>query len=288
MQDHIVKAVTADGNLRVVAALTTATVQQARERHDLYPVPTAALGRLLTGGLLMAADFKGDERVNLRIDGDGPIGQLLVDAGNGQARGYVANPQVALGLNTMGKLDVGGAVGKGTLTVIKDLGLKEPWTGSVDLVSGEIAEDLTHYFIHSEQIPSAVALGVLVTPEAKVAVAGGFIVQVMPDCPEEVLSQVETRIGQVGRVTNLLQEKDPESIIRWMLEGADPQIFDPIPVGYKCRCSRERMVRALISLGKDELEQLKARPEGFETICHFCNEKYQFSREDIDDILAHL
>lgn len=288
MQDYIVKAVTADGSLRASAALTTGLVQEARDRHGLYPVPTAALGRLLTGGLLMAADFKGKERLNLRIEGDGPMGQVFVDAGYGEARGYVANPEIHLPLNQAGKLDVAGAVGKGTLYVIKDLGLKEPWSSSVELVSGEIAEDLTYYLTHSEQIPSAMALGVVVTPEAKVAVAGGFMVQVMPGCPDWYLTILEDRISQVSSVTNLLNEKkDPASLLNWLLEGMDPQIFDPVPVSYNCQCSRERMSNALVSLGRDELQQLLAEQE-LETVCHFCNEKYVFTKQDIQGILDQI
>jgi molecular chaperone Hsp33 len=289
MQDHIVKAVTADGSLRASAALTTSTVQEARDRHGLYPVPTAALGRLLTGGLLMSADFKGKERLNLRIEADGPMGQILVDAGYGDARGYVTNPEVHLPLNARGKLDVSGAVGQGTLYVVKDLGLKEPWSSSVDLVSGEIAEDLTYYLTHSEQIPSAVALGVVVTPEAKVAIAGGFMVQVMPGCPDWHLTILEDRISQVSSVTSLLREmKEPGAVLSWLLEGMEPQLFDPIPVSYACKCSRDRMSRALISLGREELRELMSDPDGFETVCHFCNEKYPFSNEDIQGIIDSL
>ena len=288
MPDYIVKAITADGSLRAAAALTTATVQEARDRHNLFPVPCAALGRLLTGGLLMTADFKGKERLNLRIDGDGPLGQIFVDAGFGEARGYVANPDIHLPLNDKGKLDVGGAVGKGKLYVVKDLGLKEPWPSSVDLVSGEIAEDLTYYLTHSEQIPSAVALGVVITPEAKVAVAGGFLVQVMPGCPEGYLDALEAKIGQIDSVSNLLKKQDPRALVSWLLADMAPQLFEPIPVAYKCNCSRERMAKALVSLGKDELEQLKADPGGLEITCHFCNEKYPFSHKDIEEICRRL
>jgi molecular chaperone Hsp33 len=243
---------------------------------------------LLTGGLLMTADFKGKERLNLRIDGDGPLGQIFVDAGFGEARGYVANPDIHLPLNDKGKLDVGGAVGKGKLYVVKDLGLKEPWHSSVDLVSGEIAEDLTYYLTHSEQIPSAVALGVVITPEAKVAVAGGFLVQVMPGCPEGYLDALEAKIGQIDSVSNLLKKQDPRALVSWLLADMAPQLFEPIPVAYKCNCSRERMAKALVSLGKDELEQLKADPGGLEITCHFCNEKYPFSHKDIEEICRRL
>lgn len=289
LQDTIVKAVTADGSLRVAAALTTTVVQKARDCHGLYPVPTAALGRLLTGGLLMAADFKSNERLNLRIDGDGPLGQIFIDAGYGEARGYVDNPEVHLPLNAKGKLDVAGAVGKGTLFVLKDLGLKEPWSSSVDLVSGEIAEDLTYYLSHSEQIPSAVALGVVVTPEAKVAVAGGFLVQAMPGCPEDHLVQVEKKIAKVTSVTSLFADlQDPGAVASWLLEGMNPQFFEPISAAYKCKCSREKMSQALVSLGRDELEQLLADREDVETVCHFCNIKYCFCNKDIQSIINSL
>lgn len=289
VQDNIVKAVTADGSLRAAAALTTSMVQEALDRHGLYPVPTAALGRLLTGGLLMAADFKGTERINLRIDGDGPIGQIFVDAGYGEARGYVTNPDIHLPLNARGKLDVAGAVGKGTLYVVKDLGLREPWSSSVDIVSGEIAEDLTYYLSHSEQIPSAVALGVVVTPEAKVDVAGGFMVQVMPGCTQGYLEQLESKISQVDSVTKLLSEmQDPAAIVSWLLEGLEPRLFEPIPVHYRCKCSKDRMAQALVSLGRDDLKELQSDPQGIETVCHFCNEKYFFNQQDIEAIIDRL
>ena len=289
MLDYIVKAVTADGSLRASAAITTSTVQEARDRHGLYPVPTAALGRLLTGGLLMSSDFKGKERLNLRIESDGPMGPMFVDAGYGEARGYVTNPEVHLPLNAKGKLDVAGIVGRGTLYVVKDFGLKEPWSSSVELVSGEIAEDLTYYLTHSEQIPSAVALGVVVTPEAKVAIAGGFLIQVMPGCPEGHLDMLEKKIAQVGSVTNLLKEKkEPGAVLSWLLDGMEPKLFDPIPVSYACKCSRERMAKALVTLGKEELQQLMSDPKGFETVCHFCNDKYPFSNEDIQEIIENL
>lgn len=289
MHDYIVKAVTADGFLRAAAALTTSTVQEALDRHGLYPVPTAALGRLLTGGMLMAADFKGQERINLRIDGDGPIGQIFVDAGYGEARGYVRNPEVNLPLNSQGKLDVAGAVGKGSLYVIKDLGMKEPWHSSVDLISGEIAEDLTYYLAHSEQIPSAMALGVVVTPEAKVDIAGGFLIQVMPGCPEGHLEKLEAKVAQVKSVTDLLKEmRHPEAVAKWLLEGLEPQLFEPIPISYQCKCSKDGMARALISLGRDELTELAADPDGLEIVCHFCNEKYAFMQAEIKDIIDGL
>lgn len=288
MQDHIVKAVTAAGTLRAAAALTTSVVQEARDRHDLYPVPTAALGRLLTGGLLLAADFKENERINLRIDGDGPLGHMLVDAGYGEARGYVSNPEAHLPLSSQGKLDVGGAVGKGILYVVKDMGLKEPWQSSVDLISGEIAEDLTYYLTHSEQIPSAIALGVLVNPGAQVEIAGGLLVQVLPGCPEEHLAKAEAKVARISSVTQLLKEMQPKALVEWLLEGLEPVTFAPIPVRYSCKCSRDGMVRALISLGRNDLEELAGDPDGFEIVCRFCNEKYTFRQEEIKDIVGSL
>lgn len=289
MRDTIIKAVTGDGNLRVTAAVTTTVVQKARDYHNLYPVPTAALGRLLTGGLLMAADYKNNERINLRIDGDGPIGQILVDAGYGEARGYVSNPEANLPLNARGKLDVAGVVGKGKLYVVKDLGLKEPWNSSVNLVSGEIAEDIAYYFSHSEQIPSAVALGVEVTPEALVSAAGGFIVQVMPGCPEAKLELMETRVGGITSVTGMVKDMEtPERMASWLLEDMEPQILDQFPAFYECKCSRDRMARALISLGRDDLTQLLAEPGDTETICHFCNKRYIFTNTDIRELVPSL
>lgn len=289
LHDHLVKAVTSDGNLRAASVLTSSTVQEALDRHNLYPVPTAALGRLLTGGLLLAADFKGKERINLRIDGDGPIGQVYVDAGFGEARGYASNPDIHLPLNSRGKLDVAGAVGKGTLYVVKDLGLKETWSSSVNLISGEIAEDLTYYLTHSEQIPSAMALGVVVTPEARVAISGGF--------PSPGDARMSRRSSGKGRgqgdpskehYSAPMDMQKPEFVVRWLLEGLAPQMFAPIPLSYECKCSKERMSRALVSLGKAELAELAADPDGFETVCHFCNEKYPFNQGEILEIVKRM
>lgn len=289
MRDTIIKAVTGDGSLRVTAAVTTTVVQKARDYHNLYPIPTAALGRLLTGGLLLAADFKNNERINLRIDGDGPIGQVFVDAGYGETRGYVSNPEANLPLNVRGKLDVAGVVGKGKLYVVKDLGLREPWNSSVNLVSGEIAEDLACYLSHSEQIPSAVALGVEVTPEATVSAAGGFIVQVMPGCPETKLELMEARVSGITSVTGMIKETEvPEKMVSWLLDGMEPQVLDHFPAVYECKCSRDRMARALISLGEGELTQLLAEPGEIETICHFCNKKYIFTNAEIRELVPSL
>ncbi|MTI95784.1 MAG: Hsp33 family molecular chaperone HslO [Firmicutes bacterium] len=285
MEDKLIKAVAADGKLRMTTAQTINTVQHARDTHDLLPVATAALGRLLTGALLMSADFKGEERLTIRVAGDGPLGQLVADAGFGKVRGYVENPDVVLPSTDASKIDVAGGVGSGNMYVTKDLRLKEPWQGSVPLVSGEIAQDLTYYMMHSEQIPSSVGLGVMVTPEAKIAQAGGFLIQALPGCPDQVLDVMESRVAEINSVTEMFDyHGTPEGVLIWMLAGLDPHIFDPVSIEYHCDCSRERMARALVSLGPDELNKLK--DEDIETVCHFCNSRYTFPVDEVKAWLA--
>lgn len=283
MSDKLIKAIAAEGFLRAAIADTTGLVQFARDRHGLLPVAAASLGRLLTGALLMAADFKGDERLNITVDGDGPLGKLVADARYGRVRGYVHNPDVVLPANALGKIDVGGGVGQGTLYVIKDLLLKEPWQGSVPLVSGEIAEDLTYYLTHSEQIPSAVALGVVVTPEARVAVAGGLLIQVLPGCRQEVIGAVEEKLAGLGSITKALSQYSPREVLEYLLPS--PTLFDPMEPVYFCDCSHQRLGGVLGLLEPDELQDLIDSPKDTELICHFCNQRHHFNRAQLEEIL---
>ena len=250
MEDYLVRAIAANGQVRAFAAYTKNTVETARQAHNTSPVVTAGLGRLLTAGAMMGSMMKGDRDVlTIKAEGSGPVGHYLVTADSkGNVKGYAANPNVILPANAAGKLDVGGSLGAGLLTVIKDLGLKEPYTGTCELVSGEIAEDLTYYFASSEQTPSSVGLGVLMTKDNTVNVAGGFIIQLMPDATEETISIVEEKISTIKSVTSMLENGlDPEGIINLILGGLDPEILDKMPVRFYCNRSKERVSKALIA-----------------------------------------
>jgi len=290
--DRMIRATAADGNVRAFAAITTDTVEKARQAHNTSPVATAALGRLMTGAVMMGADMKNDEDlVTVKIGCDGPIGSLLVTADrNGHVKGYVQNPGVMLPANEKGKLDVGGALGLGVLTVIKDIGLKEPYTGDTILVSGEIAEDLTYYYATSEQIPSSVALGVLMNRENTVRVAGGFMVQLMPGCPEETAMQLEEKLNGIGSVTSMLDAgMTPEDILNSILGDMHPDIKEEqVPVAFTCNCSRDRVKKALISTGREELKQMADEGKDVELCCQFCGKKYVFTAAEIGEWLKQL
>lgn len=267
MEDYLVRAIAANGQVRAFAAYTKNTVETARQAHNTSPVVTAGLGRLLTAGAMMGSMMKGDRDVlTIKAEGSGPVGHYLVTADSkGNVKGYAANPNVILPANAAGKLDVGGSLGVGLLTVIKDLGLKEPYTGTCELVSGEIAEDLTYYFASSEQTPSSVGLGVLMTKDNTVNVAGGFIIQLMPDATEETISIVEEKISTIKSVTSMLENGlDPEGIINLILGGLDPEILDKMPVRFYCNCSKERVSKALITIGRKELDNIIEENEPIE------------------------
>ncbi|NLP44937.1 MAG: Hsp33 family molecular chaperone HslO [Peptococcaceae bacterium] len=284
MSDYLVKSLAYNGQIRAYAALTTETVSEAQRRHHMWPTATAALGRTLTAGLMLGAMLKGEERLTIKIEGDGPLGAIVVDANaKGEARGYVSNPQTHLELNDKGKLDVSGAVGSnGTLSVVKDIGLRDFFTGQVPLVSGEIAEDFTYYLANSEQIPSSVGLGVLVNPDNTVQAAGGFIIQVLPGADDRVISKIEDRLQIIKPVSTMIQEGyKPERILTEILGTEDLQILERIPISYKCRCSKERLASALISLGKNEIADIIEKDGQAKALCHFCNEEYLFSVEEL-------
>lgn len=288
MNDYIIRATAANDQIRAFAAVTTGMVETAREHHNTSPVATAALGRLLTAGAMMGSMMKGEKDVlTLQIKAGGPLQGITVTADSqGNVKGYVGNPDVCIPANSKGKLDVAGAVGPGFLTVIKDMGLKEPYSGQVMLQTCEIAEDLTYYFATSEQVPSAVGLGVLMNKNNTVRQAGGFIVQLMPFAEEEVISRLEQNVQKINSVTNLLEEgHTPESLLEKVLEGFDVQINEKMDTRFCCNCSKERVAKALISIGRKELNEMIQEGKPIEMNCHFCNTNYNFTVEELKEIL---
>lgn len=282
--DYIVRATAAEGQIRAFAATTKETVEYARKAHNTSPVATAALGRLMTGALMMGVMMKGDKDIlTLQIEGSGPIKGITVTAdSHGHVKGYVGNPEVLLHANTQGKLDVAGAIGPGFLNVIMDMGLKEPYNGQVMLQTSEIAEDLTYYFATSQQVPSAVGLGVLMEHDNTVKQAGGFIVQLMPFAEEKIISKLEENVAKIHSVTGLLEAGyTPEKMLGLLLDGMNPVINDTVPASFYCNCSKERVSRALISVGKKELKSMIDDGKEIELNCHFCNTDYTFSVEEI-------
>lgn len=288
MNDYIIRATAANDQIRAFATVTTEMVETAREHHNTSPVATAALGRLLTAGAMMGSMMKGEKDVlTLQIKVGGPLQGITVTADSqGNVKGYVGNPDVCIPANSKGKLDVAGAVGPGFLTVIKDMGLKEPYSGQVMLQTCEIAEDLTYYFATSEQVPSAVGLGVLMNKNNTVRQAGGFIVQLMPFAEEEVISRLEQNVQKINSVTNLLEEgHTPESLLEKVLEGFDIQINEKMDTRFHCNCSKERVAKALISIGRKELNEMIQEGKPIEMNCHFCNTNYTFTVEEMKEIL---
>ena len=288
MNDYIIRATAANDQIRAFAAVTTEMVETAREHHNTSPVATAALGRLLTAGAMMGSMMKGEKDVlTLQIKAGGPLQGITVTADSqGNVKGYVGNPDVCIPANSKGKLDVAGAVGPGFLTVIKDMGLKEPYSGQVMLQTCEIAEDLTYYFATSEQVPSAVGLGVLMKKNNTVRQAGGFIVQLMPFAEEEVISRLEQNVQKINSVTNLLEEgHTPESLLEKVLEGFEMQINEKMDTRFHCNCSKERVAKALISIGRKELNEMIQEGKPIEMNCHFCNTNYNFTVEELKEIL---
>jgi len=292
MSDKLVRAISKDGMVKAVAVSTRELTERARQIHKTLPVATAALGRTLAAASMMGNALKDDgSSLTLQIKGDGPLGKILAVSDNqGNVRGTVDNPAVDIPLRSDGKLDVGGAVGyDGTLTVIRDLNMKEPYVGSVGLLGGEIAEDLAAYFVESEQIPTACGLGVLVDRDQSVSVAGGYLIQLLPGATEDVITMVEGGIYAAGPVTELLKEDDdPESLLRRVMSDFELDILETTPIEYRCYCSRERMERALISLGAEELRQLIDEQGDAELTCRFCDNVQKFTKEQLEMMLADM
>ncbi|MBO5852452.1 MAG: Hsp33 family molecular chaperone HslO [Clostridia bacterium] len=285
----LIRCITSCGEVMATAVDTTDIVNKAEQIHGTSAVVTAALGRLLTAGSMMGNMLKGkDDTITLRVNGDGPTGSLIVVSDfNGDVRGYVQNPVVELPLNLKGKLDVGGAVGKnGLLYVLKDLGLKEPFSGSVPLVSGEIAEDITSYYALSEQIPTVCALGVLVNPDLSVKAAGGYIIQLLPAASDATIDKLEKSITEMASVTSMLSNgMTPEEIVKTALKDFEVEVLYSQDIEYKCNCSKERVSKALISLGKEELTELAQEKEETEISCHFCDKVYKFTSDELKKLI---
>lgn len=288
MEDKLIRVLTSNQEVRALAVKSTEVVAKAQELHQTSPVATAALGRTLTGGLLMANMELSGSEISLTIDGSGPLKKIMVHANQeGKVRGYVKNPQVDIEINEQGKLDVAQAIGAGQLTVEKDLGLKDPYRGEIALVSGEIAEDLTYYFTNSEQIPSSVGLGVLVDKDLSVQAAGGFVVQVLPEASDETIEQLENNIANLHEVSKIIDEGNgPQELLEIVLSGFDFEIIDEQEVEFECKCDRDRIEGLISGLGAEELRETINQEGQVEIRCQFCGRKYQFSETEVEEILA--
>lgn len=288
MADYMVRATAGDAQIRAFAVNAKELLEKARAAHDTSPVVTAALGRLMTGALMMGSMLKGEEDIlTLQIKGEGPVHGLTVTAdASGHVKGYADNPQAMMPPNSEGKLDVGGVIGAGVLHVMKDMGLKEPYASTVALQTGEIGDDLTYYFAASEQVPSVVALGVLMNRDNTVRQAGGFIVQLMPFAPEEMIDRLEKKLSGLSSVTAMLEEGcTPEGILELVLGEFGVEITDRMPVSFQCNCNRERVEKVLLSLGEKELQELIDEGKEVELHCHFCNKRYAFSVEEVERLM---
>ena len=289
---YILRGTSKNHGIRIFAADTTSMVEEARRLHNTSPVASAALGRALTASSIMGIMMKGDnDKLTLSINGKGPLGTIVCVADSkGTVKGYVSNPLVDIPSRADGKLDVGSAVGiNGLVTIIKDMGMKEPYTGQYPLVNGEIAEDLTAYYAYSEQQPSAIALGVLVDVDYSIKAAGGFIVQLMPEAEEKDIDILEKNLSQITSVSHLIDDgKTPEDLINLVLKDLEPMIYEKIPVSYKCDCSRERVEKALISIGKKDLDEIIKEDKLAEISCHFCNTVYHFNEAELIDLRKSL
>lgn len=292
MTDKLIRATAKDGDVRIIAAITTNLVNEGATIHNCMPTASAALGRMLTGGVLMAAMLKNDnDKMTLQIDGNGEAKGITVTAyPDGRVKGYIGNPSVDLPLNEKGKLDVGGAIGKdGDLKIIKDMGLKEPYIGQVPIYTGEIGDDIAYYFTVSEQTPSAVALGVLVDTDLSIKAAGGFIIQMMPGASDLLADMITYRLEEVPSVTTMISKgMSIEGILEYIFEGMDLKIYESITPEYKCDCSRERVERVFMSVGEKDLKDIYNEGKTEELLCHFCNKSYKFSQDDIKNLLDEI
>ncbi|MER1987681.1 MAG: Hsp33 family molecular chaperone HslO [Solibacillus sp.] len=291
MKDYLVRGIAFDGQVRAFATKTTETIAEAQRRHNTWPVVSAALGRSMTAAVMMGAMLKGDDKITVKIEGNGPIGPMVIDAdAKGDVRGYVTNPHVHFDLNPQGKLDVRAGVGReGALTVVKDLGMRDMFSGQTPIVSGEIAEDFTYYFASSEQVPSSVGLGVLVNPDNTILAAGGFIIQLMPGCEDETIDAIEARLSSIEPVSKMIEKGyTPEQILEAVLGEGNVQILSSMPVQFYCPCSKERFGAAIISLGVGEIQEMIDEDGGAEAECHFCIEKYNFDEQDLKGFIDEI
>lgn len=288
MGDYLVKALAFNGQVRAYAVCSTDTVGEAQRRHFTWPTASAALGRAMTATVMMGAMLTDDNKITVKIEGGGPIGYILVDSNaKGEVRGYVSNPQTHFDLNEHGKLDVRRAVGTdGTLTVVKDIGLRDHFTGQVPLVSGELGEDFTYYFSTSEQTPSAVGVGVLVNPDNSILAAGGFIIQLMPGTDDKTITKIETRLSEIPPISKQIGKGlSPEDILMEILGKEEIKFLEKMPVSFTCTCSKERFGNAIISLGKAEIQEMINEDGQAEAHCHFCNQKYLYTKEELEEFL---
>lgn len=287
MSDYLVKALAYEGFVRAYAVNATETIAEAQRRHDTWNTSSAALGRTMIGALMLGATLKGEDKMTVKIEGNGPAGAIVVDSnGKGEVKGYIKNPHISLPLNEVGKIDVRGAVGtEGMFTVIKDLGLKEPFSGQTPIVSGEIGEDFTYYLAVSEQIPSAVGVSVLVDTDDSIKTAGGFMIQIMPGASDEIIDQIEVRLKETARISTLLDEgQTPEEILQKLLATDDVEFLETMSVQFKCDCSKEKFASAIITLGAEQIQELIDQDHGAEAVCAFCNNKYEYSEADLYEL----
>jgi molecular chaperone Hsp33 len=287
MNDYLVKALAYDGNIRAYAVRTTETIREAQQRHQTWRTASAALGRTMTAALMMGAMLKGEDKLTIKINGGGPLGPIVVDSNaKGEVRGYVTNPEVDFPSTEHGKLDVRRAVGtEGMLAVVKDIGLRDFFSGQVPLVSGELGEDFTYYFATSEQVPSSVGVGVLVNPDDTILAAGGFIFQLMPGTPESVITKLEERLKTIAPVSTLIEQGlTPEELLAELFGKDQVNVLEKMPVSFQCNCSKERFANAIIGLGAAEINAMIVEDGQAEAHCHFCNEKYLFSREELEEL----
>ncbi|MBF7017893.1 Hsp33 family molecular chaperone HslO [Staphylococcus durrellii] len=289
-KDYIVKALAYDGQIRAYSALTTETVQEAQTRHYTWPTASAALGRTMTATVMMGAMLKGDQKLTVTLDGQGPIGKVIADAdAKGNVRGYVTNPQTHFPLNNIGKLDVSRAVGTdGSLTVVKDVGMKDYFSGSSPIVSGEVGDDFTYYFAKSEQVPSSVGLGVLVNPDNSIKASGGFIIQVMPGAKDETINKLEEAINNMTPVSKLIdQGLSPEELLYEVLGESNVQILEKLPTRFECNCGHDKFLNAIKGLGEAEINSMIEEDHGAEAECHFCRSKYEYSEEELQALIQN-
>lgn len=287
-KDYIIKALAFDGQIRAYSALTTEAVQEAQTRHYTWPTASAALGRTMTATLMIGAMLKGEQKLTVTLDGQGPVGKVIADAdAEGNVRGYVTQPQTHFPLNSVGKLDVSRAVGtNGSLTVVKDIGMKDYFSGSSPIVSGEVGDDFTYYFAKSEQVPSSVGLGVLVNPDNTIKASGGFIIQVMPGAQEETIAQLEEAINNMTPVSQLIdQGTSAEGLLYEILGEENVQILEELPAQFECNCGHDKFLNAIKGLGEAEIKDMIEKDHGAEAECHFCRNKYQFSEAELQALI---